>query len=283
LLIRVDPAQESLQSVFYQQDNNEMTALHSACMMGATDIVTFLHRKGLDSFAKDAGGWTPFIFALYREQVDCVLVLLGINKQQQADTQQVVSRSISRSTIENAYKHFFYLGKLVNERGNDDSILNDVLESLATVPEFFQIINEVISHYGHELSDSLSYLASMPFLMNTTNKTRHANAIVRQLYGSRLNFPMFISSTVSASVGLSRSDPWAGFLCLFGLGETLPADICKIGFSNESLKESYNGYFEQLDKVVFLLQNRIIFQYHGHLENGTGVGVEREVAWNIYC
>lgn len=290
MLLRVDPP-STIQSILYQVDDNEMTALHSACMMGATEVVICLHKNGIDAFSRDAGGWTPFIYALYREQVDCVLVLLGISKQKVKDEINLLdvlkeergensSRVFSKSTIENAFRHLSYLGKLVNERGNDDSILNDVLESLATVPEFFQIVNQVMLDHSSDVRGSLSFLASMPFLMNTRNKMNHISAIVRSIYGNRLEFPILTSPLITASVYLPRKDPWAGFLSL--IEEDSLKSEAKISFTDDTTEENYDLQFHRLDKMSFLLQNRIIFQFDGRLENGIGVGVEREVSFQLF-
>jgi ankyrin repeat protein len=54
------------------------TALHSACLMGREEVVKVLLIHGCDSLIIDENGWTPLLYALWKENVYCVLEILKV-------------------------------------------------------------------------------------------------------------------------------------------------------------------------------------------------------------
>jgi hypothetical protein len=136
-------------------------------MMGAERVVAALLAFDFDQHATDHFGWNAFMYALYREQVPCVMLLLGLTAMGRQDEE------IENAAIERAFWHFSQLGNIIHKGAgtSHEKRLSRVFQALATVPEFFTLINRVVSHYQtSSLRESLAFVRKHPYMLNTANK-----------------------------------------------------------------------------------------------------------------
>jgi hypothetical protein len=256
-------------------------------------VVKILLKHKLDAFQEDINGWTPFFYAIYREKVDVVLLLLSENPGAEAEADVSItsssSSSSSRSTYDDkkdfkrigrAFQHFRLLGNLFKNGSGETKQLRKVLRSLATVPDFFNIINDVLDLYwlqsskdNSSSSSSLEFIESYPYLLNASNKLKLAASIAYQ--NTQDTFPIFHSSYANCHIKLSRGSPWKEWVNIIGSKYISPLSISYFDVQDFSQLHTLNS--TQLKRIQYLFRSYILLQFNGAGESGHGVGVEREV------
>jgi len=257
--------------------NTGMTPLQSACMMGADKVVSTLLAHQFDQYATDNMGWNAFMYALYREQVTCVMLLLGLN----ASGQKVGSDG---STTERAFWHLTQLGCIIHSKGDAHELrIGKVFKALATVPEFFNLINEVVSGYlATSLRESLAFVRKHPYMLNTTNKL----ALLREEILSAVGDTLMLGNLLQDSAGMTsiriklrRHQSWGDFVETVSTTEGFWMNATPMDDKTQS--DLRYGRLSILERAVYVMTSRIILNFSGVGEAGCGAGVEKEVFEDI--
>lgn len=249
-LVDLDPQLISL------SDSQGMCPLHSACMMDKAEITGLLLDRGAKPLALDKDGWSAFMYALYSGSTECALALL-------------------RRGDDEALAYLGSLGDVLNGR-EADARLDEVLESLATVPEFHRLLNDLL-HGRPDLmigDGRLSFVAEFPFLLDLRNKLVFANASLttssHQADGVLNRLPILHTHHPSVRIALPRNSPWDAFM------QVLAGDRSVAGERSDD--EEVAAILSPAHKAQLILRSSIILQFiESGTEAGIGFGVEREV------
>ena len=229
------------------RDSSEVTPLHSACLMGRTEIAALLLRPEycVDVDAMDATEWTPFMYAVYAEHEQCALLVF--RKSKWRDIDQICSLEAAVS---------------------DPDRMEAVLSALATIPDFFSLLNRSLRDNMHYLQGKLQFLLDYPFLLDVENRLAVArvfveNSLDREYAEAALSICDPEQPTV---VQLTRTHVWRAFLEVLNAVDT---------GQSHSRHEFTDDSDDEVVSTGPLLQRHVIFQFLG--ESGIGQGVEREV------
>ena len=284
LLLQLDPSEFAApgkNSVASIKDNAlGMTPLHAAAMMGSSRVLSSLLLHQVDQYEIDNSGWNAFMYALYREQVSCVLLLLGLSHTVDSEEPNGCENMhfLSEDATERAYWHLAQLGTKISSHKDDlcDEKLNIVFEALATVPEFFRIINSVVHRYHcTALEESLHFVYAHPYMLNTSNRL---NMGLKMLLSDNPNHPM-LSATgyTNIYIELRRQRSWGDFVETISTKEgfSLNSKIIDDCIYNDLLKLS------PLRRAIHIMTSKVMFNFKGIGESGCGVGVEKELFEDI--
>ena len=176
--------------------------------MGKAEIVAILLAHGADALALDQDEWSPFIYALYSDSLPSTLVLIRQNENALLDNLTILGKSLIHREV--------------------DVKLQTVLHALATVPEFHQMLNNLIQRNpmllnknimeekdkngSHDTSHGkLAFIEQFPFLLNLQNKLLLAYFQLEEISesGSVIEkFPILTSSISQIRLGLRRELAW---------------------------------------------------------------------------
>lgn len=230
------------------RDASHVTPLHSACLMGHVNVVELLltPKYGVDPDMEDATAWTPFMYAVHAEHEECALLVF--KRSRASDMDKICSLEVAIS---------------------DPERMDAVLAALATIPDFFSLLNESLRQNLHFLRGKLQFLLEYPFLLDIDNRLAVAQLFVE----SSLDFE-FAEAALSISnveppdvIFLSREHPWRSLL------HALNNDVSTSLYHDNEDDEEEEG--NARGRSSCCLQRRVMFQFSG--ECGIGAGVEREV------
>ena len=106
------------------QDYESATPLHYASMVGKTEAVQLLLRHDADRLARDKSGWIPLLYANFHSERDAVLELLRTQVVDQIRMMVDIARGESEKNV---------------------SQVRAVFELLATIPEYYDSINQCVA------------------------------------------------------------------------------------------------------------------------------------------
>ena len=156
------------------------------------------------------------MYGLYREQVSSILILLGLTTNNQKDARLTThdeNHSLTEDAIERAYWHLAHLGNRITHQEDYiyDEKLKKVFEALATVPEFFKILNDVVNRYQNTtFEDSLKFVYSHPYMLNTTNRLKMGK---QRLLSHQLDYPILSEAGYTdVYIELTRHKTWKDFV-----------------------------------------------------------------------
>ncbi len=275
LLLQLDPSTSSERnSIASLKDTTSgMTPLHAAAMMGSERVLILLLSHDLDEYETDNFGWTAFMYALYREQVSAVLLLLGLSQDKQSVTYEK-QFPLPERVIEKAYWHLAYLGNKLSRQEDCvcDEKLKKVFEALASVPEFFKIVNNVVNQYRNTtFEESLNFVYAHPYMLNTMNRM---NMGMKILLSSNLDYPIFSNvGGADIHIELRRHKTWTDFVETISTAEGF--------FLNSQMNDSciYGQLMtiSPLQRAVYIMSSKVMFNFKGSGEDGRGMGVEKEL------
>eukprot|EP01041_Mallomonas_annulata_P011019 gene11019-23021_t len=262
-LLLVQSLLELLPDLIDSTDNQQSTVLHSASTSKCLDIVKcLLQRRPEQAFAKDVSGWSPFLYAIRLDSPDCAMAFLNGS-----------SNDNGSST---ALLHLSALGDLLVKKQWDEGI-RSVLESLASVPEFYRALNDLVKDDPGLIRSTgkLAFVTEFPFLLSLHNKLLLARQKIAELSEHTDNimdkYPILGSDFTVGRVCLSRAATWSSFV-----------DFIRGYRSNTGEQRSRrdgnggsNDILPALCKAILALRSRVILQFEE--ETGVGKGVEREV------
>lgn len=135
----------------------------------------------------EKNGWTPFLYAIYREQVPCALRLLqrnasdipinsmhmGVVDVQSSDAINESAPTASlfdRYDYDNALSQLLLLGRIVQVCSRGDARVRSAMETLSTVPEFRQLVNAILRAHMDRIDEELGFLLLHPSLLDMESK-----------------------------------------------------------------------------------------------------------------
>lgn len=246
-------------SLIDMSDTQGIRPLHSSCMMDKAEITTLLLDRGARPLALDNKNWSAFTYALYSSSIDCAMALL-------------------KRSDDEALAYISSLGYALNGR-QADARLDEVLESLATVPEFHRLLNDLLRKQPDLMigGGRLSFVEEFPFLLDLHNKLIFANAsltsLSRQAVGAMDRLPILHTHYPSVRIALTRDSPWDSLV------QVLRGDRSVGGkLQDRELEELLSPSY----KAQLILRSGVILQFiESGTETGVGFGVEREVLGGI--
>lgn len=220
------------------RDNSRVTPIHSACLMGRIDTANLLlqPKYGVDVDVQDITGWTPFMYAIHAEQEECALLVF--KKSNRSDLDQICSLEVAIA---------------------DPERMEAVLQALATMPDFFSLLNHSIRYNLHLLRGKLQFLLDFPYLLDIDNRLAAGHLFLE----SSLDYEYAEAALSITDPGpplvahLSREEPWQSFLHML---DVLSAEVHVGSDDNDHCS---------------VLQHNVLFQFDD--EPGIGIGVEREL------
>jgi hypothetical protein len=232
-------------------DDSGMTILHSAAMMGHAALLAHIithHFSEINKLATDKNDWTALMYAIYREQIACVRILLdndAMNGEIAFRQMDFLDRSLPSSD------------KLNNPK------MRKMIEALATIPEFRNMLNAAV-RYALDCHIELNFIRILPSLLDTDNKL----SIARRCFFQ--NQQLTITSARDW-LYLARDDPWSSLLDF--LKGAMTASGLPIGFD----PQTYERMREEYTSIALrsLQQPRLMLQFAD--EVGAGPGIEKEV------
>lgn len=159
--------------------------------MGSLECVDILLQSPLHTpeltLQPEKHGWTPFLYAIYREQVPCAMRLLQRSK---VDIHSSSCSSSSKMTVmsgkksdtstgqslfdiydyENALLQLRLLGSIVQLCSRGDERVRAAMETLSTVPEFRQVVNTILRSHMDKVDEELGFLLLCPSLLDIESK-----------------------------------------------------------------------------------------------------------------
>jgi hypothetical protein len=206
--------------------------------MGRAEVVKLLlqPKYNVSVDVEDVTGWTPFMYAIHAEQEECALLVL--KKSNRSDIEQISSLEVAIA---------------------DPERMEAVLQALATIPDFFSLLNHSIRLNMHLLRGKLQFLLDFPYLLDIDNR----------LAAAQLSLESSLDYEYSEAV-LSITDP----------GLPLVARLSRHGTWHSFLHMlnvlSAEAAFDDEDNQhCSVLQHNVLFQFES--EPGIGIGVEREL------
>jgi HECT-domain (ubiquitin-transferase) len=216
-----------------------------------------LRHPAINVCATDGRGWTPLLYALCEEHIACVNIIFNISPDAALQQLQLLGKCISKHSLD------------------DDEQFQDVMEALATIPEFHALLNATVRANLHLLdarSSDLHFLMEYTCLLDLRNKLAvaklqckywaYTSAVMRQADATPYeHFPILGGSSTyvdgsswsnqaASVVKVARSDAWRSLMTVM----------------------ARKGKKEAID----LMRSSIIIQFDGPYEVGFGRGVERE-------
>jgi hypothetical protein len=202
--------------------------------MGRVEVLKLLlqPKYGVRVDVVDLKGWTPFLYAIHAEQEECALL---------------VFKKSNRSNLEHISSLQFAI--------SDPERMEAVLQALATIPDFFSLLNNSIRLNMHRLRGSLRFLLDFPYLLDIDNRLAAAHLVLK----SNIDYE-YIEAVSSVN------DPGLSIVCNMSRHGTW-CFLLRILDNFVALNDAHNSSHS-------LLQHNILFQSGGP---GIGFGIEREL------
>jgi ankyrin repeat protein len=287
-------------SLLHMRDKRGLTPVHHACAVGCAEVLrSVIKCDHLDHTGEscvnvvDEQGWSPFLYALMREQVECAMLVLSAG---QTGTALYQLRLLGRIIQPPNQEHEEVVS---STSAQIDERIRTMIKTLGTVREFRSILNKVVRSNLSLLEDDLGYILMYPSLLSLENKLLAARKILttvhREAETEDEEYPLFRTSGIAEGVYLRRDNPWFYLCKLSGVvmpSNTPPSSRIVVANSRQHLGSSahrqdvryqqnnFPAPFINQKKVsesVKRFRSRIMFQFDGKEEVGGGHGVEREM------
>ena len=194
--------------------------------MGSLACVDLLLRSPLHSpeltLQAERNGWTPFLYAIYREQIPCAMRLLqrhtvhtSINSNSSWNANgsdegpsetAVLSQSLfDRYDYDNALSQLLLLGRIVQLCSRGDDRVRAAMETLSTVPEFRQVVNAVLRAHIDRVDEELGFLLLHPSLLDVESKLLVLKKACLQLHHTAIDTSLKLANDMQWNSSFSSS------------------------------------------------------------------------------
>ena len=296
--IFLEQALELAPSLLYVRNKRGLSPLHVACACGAIEVVQIiLKADSREASTIDEQGWSPFLYALLREEIGCAMLVLRAGHDDSSALYQLrLLGSLVQPPQEDEDEE---IRGVSSASSRTDERVRKMISSLGTVREFRTLLNKVVRSNLSLLDEDLGYLLMYPSLLSLENKMLAARKALRMLDTEtgqqREKYPMlFANALVLKPVLLHRGDPWSHLCHLVQphqpnhraislsnprqhIGSSSNRDVAFRMYINRSQQDGGGAEAHAADKAVQMFRSNVMFQFEGTGEEGLGQGVEREM------
>lgn len=285
-------------SLLYVRNKRGLSPLHVACACGAVKVVQFILKADpREANTIDEQGWSPFLYALLREEIESAMLVLRAGRDDSSALYQLRLLGALVQPPPEDGDHETHGVSSASSR--TDQRVRQMISSLGTVREFRAVLNKVVRANLGLLDEDLGYLLMYPSLLSLENKMLSARKALRMLDEEagrqRDRYPMlFADALVLKPVLLRRRDPWKHLCHLVQpcqpnkravtisnprqhVGSYSNRDMAHRMYVNRSQRDGGGAEIHAADKAVQMFRSNVIFQFEGTGEEGLGQGVEREM------